>query len=146
MSNEKVEDARLEGYEGPFFPPSLEEIQRRYSHHPQRFNDLFFGDLADRLHSGTVTKHPVTSDEPNHAQSPWDYGVSFVRHGAEYQILFPRLMDHRRLDGTYSTRHVAAYVKGELPDGELAKVTREFVETFNSEYRLMYPHSTKNPH
>ncbi len=104
MSNQKAEDARLQGFEGPFFEGlegTQQKLYREFHRHP---NDVFAGTLVDQLPNGTSFKRLVaTSDE-----YLWTFGIHFKAYGVECVLLLPSTRDNN-VDGTWSERHMALY-------------------------------------
>lgn len=139
MSNEKVESAKLSGFNGPFFPRELDRIQKRFAYHAERFNEQFYAMVRERMGRGARIKHYAqTSDIERQVLSPWPFGISFPLHGKHYKILFPSALDSDRNDGTYATRHVALYVREEATEEELAKAAKYAAHVFTNAYRVKY--------
>jgi hypothetical protein len=137
VSNEKVKTS-LEGYRGPYFPPPLKRIQKRYGYNHARWNKLLFDDIADVLHDGTLTGCPVTDDD-----YVWPFGIRFTINEVRYIVLFPATHDGpEKVDGTYSDRHVALYVADDAPENlssdQRAYVAQIFVNDAITAYRHLY--------
>ena len=139
MSNQKVAEATIPGWSGPFFPAAMEHIQKRYGYATVRFNDMLFDDVADQLNAGKVLNLPVTSDVKSRFKTPWSHGIEFKRHGHTGRALFPMATDSARTDGSFATRHIALYFKGEAPGPrEIDLIGRELADDFIRSYHELY--------
>ena len=141
MSNEKVTIALLRGYSGPFFPDDLAAIQKRFNYHPERFNDMLYERVRERLGRGARLKHfPQTSDVTSPTKTPWSHGISFMLRGRRFKILFPMALDSDKRDGSFALRHVALYGPEDITFQEVQslKVGKYIAHVFVNTYRMKY--------
>lgn len=143
MSNIKVLDSKLVGFSGPFFPDSLERVQRRYTYHRERINEILFDDIVDRLHEGGLWYAPQTSDVEDIRHSPWCCRHDFTRHGHKFAILLPTVLGKGRTDGSFSTRHVALYAQHGTAEVEIELAASEYAEIFVSTYKTLWGNAIK---
>ena len=140
MSNKKVKGALLEGYEGPFFPRSLERIQKRFAYETVRWNKILFDDVADALHDGEHFGHITTSDG-----YVWADGISFMLHKTKFMVLFPMALDtNERIDGTQADRHVALYSSVVVHPKDLDRAADVVASDLVATYRYLYSNAIRD--
>lgn len=138
MSNEKVLDAKLAGFNGPYFPGVLGRIQKRYAYHPERFNEMFYDRLRERIGAPRLKHFPVTSDVTSPVRSPWPVGIQFRHGGKQWKILLPNALDSDKKDGTFAARHVALYCQGDPSPEEIEEAAKFVAHVFANTYRMKY--------
>lgn len=140
MSNRKHANAALleTGFiNGPFFA-GLEPVQRLYSHHPQRINEVFASMVRKKLPKAAARTQRLvrTSDDYR-----WLFGISFSHYGRHATVLMPCMTDGKKEGGTFADRHAAFYYSGEFMSNEERKRTiRKAVNAFEEAYEEMYGH------
>ncbi len=105
MSNIRKPEARLEGLEGPSFPPCIEELQRAFYGQPGRnFKGSTLESFGRSMSSFAYVANERTSDSYK-----WFWAMNFKTIGGRVAILFPYGGDNDRTDGTTADRHAALY-------------------------------------
>jgi hypothetical protein len=118
MSNIQMKEARLTGFEGPFFPASLQALQADYGRPGSPIDGLLldqFTGFFDRRTQMYVIPNPLTSDGYQ-----WYRAILIGETSRAIVVLFPTTTDRTRADGTTTDRHVALYICGakKPTDGE----------------------------
>lgn len=124
MSNEKVETAALEGYDGPFFPESLGEMhQMMYGGDSSNFNGQSLAEVTKRQGLECAVERLTTSDE-----YCWFWCLIITTGNATVVIALPWAQDWDKSDDTRSDRHSAVYTYGSVSEESLDGFIRGFVE------------------
>ncbi len=130
MSNQKHKHARLDRYNGPFFPRGLDDLDQAKT----RFgsvNGMDLDDLGKTVRGYKGQTRPKTSDGYSwfwvlHFQlnKPfWFWSVLeflFGIHGKEIAIAFPWSQDWENTDGTKNDRSLAIYTRGNVNETQMA--------------------------
>ena len=106
MSNEKHAQAILEGYEGPFFPPSVDDLREQLDQ-AESFNAYRLRTIFDNLEGFAGTGQPYTSDGYF-----WFCSLGFVKKRGLVIVLIPWSQDWDKRDGTMSDRSIAVHLLG----------------------------------
>lgn len=106
MSNKKHVDAYLEGYDGPFFPASVDDLRKKL--------DQVAGCSGSWLHRAAkiVDGYVEGFDRPTTSDGYcWFWSMEFARGSGSVVILIPWSQDWDGADGTQSDRGIAVYTK-----------------------------------
>ena len=150
MSNENKAEAKLKGYEGPYFNDpvitgkhrGLSRVQKRLGYHPERFNQMLLDQVAKALPGGYVVMYPKTCDGYR-----WIGAIRFASDGKRFKVLIPMLHDSDMRDDTYADRHAALYSMAasteEDRDAAAVLFADAFVSTYREKYRNAIEHSKR---
>lgn len=140
MSNTKVKEATLPGFEGPYFPETLGRIQKRFRYEAVRWNHQFFDEVAERLHNGATSFYQRTADG-----YMWPVAIIFTHGEVEFKALIPGAHDLPAMrDGTNADRHCAVYSSRTVTPEELKNVSEMFTDAFVRTYRQFYEASIRD--
>ncbi|HEV3244886.1 MAG TPA: hypothetical protein VG102_00845 [Candidatus Paceibacterota bacterium] len=118
MANHQIANAHLNGWRGPFFPPSIKRPHLAYAAKPRSNNFLLR--VAQDAKLPTLEQGPqITSDGYQWYCSLEVYDETLV------MLLFPNCRDKEKVNGTSTDRHVALYLPttSSDPSAEDPKVT-----------------------
>ena len=107
VSNEKHTQATLDGFEGPFFPSSIDELRKQLDIVGLP-NGSWLEDSARNI-EGFVDHlvRPTTSDGYT-----WFWSLEFFEGSGKVAILIPWSQDWDKSDDTQSDRAIAVYAHG----------------------------------
>lgn len=135
MSNVRVIDATIKGLHGPYFD-GLEPIQKLFRKHPERFNKALVETFEEQWTGPGDTEPwpPITTDEYE-----WACSASFRFYNRHILVLFPKMEDEHRRDGTCADRHVALYYQGRpISPARLDRLLRLAAVNFENAYEIWY--------
>lgn len=102
----RVHSAKLQGFDGPFFPHNIERLQRAYS--SQVFGRKELDKAAHSVHAHQENPPIVVEVPQTNDGYQWYVGYGFrTRNGGEMRVLLPRA-DHEGI----ADRHCAIYTRG----------------------------------
>lgn len=137
MSNRCHTDAVLRSWHGPFFPPTLADLQTAYAEWVARLGGLNSCRLASIGEPLKSYQKPIiieTNDGYKWARGPVYKIKRDIRLVGLVRILFPHCTDEARSDGTPTDRSIAVYASnGYVTAVELAEVVREYRQQFVQE-------------
>ena len=126
MSNEKVTDAHLEDYRGPFFPESLERLHETlYGGQSLSFSGGVLTEMVRKGSSPIQIERYTTSDE-----YAWFWCLIARRGKAEVVIALPWAQDFDKSDDSQSDRHTALYTQGTISESELDEFIGEISDLY----------------
>jgi hypothetical protein len=128
MSIKKMTEAKLDGWEGPFFPKSLTALHETPLTSCGITTVEFFEACESAEGFTEANENLSTSDG-----YVWPLQLVFtLASGSALCVLVPDLNDERE-EGGYSTdRHLALYFKGSVPSVAADEVLDELVGNYNS--------------
>jgi len=122
MSNQQHPNARLDGWEGPFFPANLDELHAQLDIGNQSGGWLF--SVLHTLPGFVQGQSVVTTDD-----YAWFYAAHFAFHGGDVLVLIPWSQDWDKADGTQRDRSAAVHIRAEAPDpGGVAVLIHDIAE------------------
>lgn len=147
MSNAHIVEAKLPGFEGPYFPDrivrgrsqGLRRLQKRFGYHPERIYHMLLDRVAERLPDGSVQMHPRTSD--GYLATGL---VEFEHEGTRFGVLFPMLHDTDKTDGTYADRSAALYAAEPVDEDTQLRAMTAFVKVFVKVYKEKYSNAIRH--
>ncbi|CAN5725782.1 hypothetical protein BH11PAT2_BH11PAT2_06430 [soil metagenome] len=123
MSNQKLRDAVIPGYAGPFFPPALDQLQEAYvvrRHNKRPIDQAFLKYFGEEL--ALFFKRVNVRPNFNLLGIVNATSVSLLYvNDVKCRIVFPETNDKKHLNGTVSAHHVALYIDNsdEEPDEKM---------------------------
>lgn len=128
--HEKAINARLEDWQGPFFPPELEEAERAYGKNVRIMGDCLYWEMGigfANFFMGIV-KMPVTSDGYT-----WFRALRFKGYpDGEAIVLFPDTSRAGLTVGDKMDRAIAIYTKGNIDEPYLRELSNALKERFEA--------------
>ncbi len=119
MSNERHAEANLDDFDGPFFPPAVDELLE----HLDRVvgpNGQWLENAAQHVEGFSRRIRATTSDDYN-----WFWSLEFVKDSGKVAILIPWSQDQGKTDGTQSDRSIAVYAQG-VDEAAAEQVAQQF--------------------
>lgn len=142
MEAEKMTDALLDGYNGPFFPEAINELNHLYRHNGRWTGKVLRGTVGKFI-SGYLRMEPriKTSDDYY-----WFWGLDFMVEGGLVRILFP--WSERKIGQEFSMPHssIAVYTQGKASDEAIEHILRVTTKRFDDRLRFEIPALKQTAH
>ena len=106
MSNMKHAEATLAGYEGPFFPPEVDELHRQLDR-TGGYDGAWLKNIGETIEEFQDISRPTTSDG-----YVWFWSLDFSIGRGKVLVLIPWAQDWDKTDGTQSDRGIAVHTRG----------------------------------
>jgi hypothetical protein len=116
MSNQRVENALLEGFSPPIFPGNLRAL-RKTMESTCTTNGLSLETVGKRIKGFVRMDRPTTSDGYT-----WFWGLNFICGETNIAILIPWWQDFNHPNGDTSDRSIAVYTKGKEDEDEVTSL------------------------
>jgi hypothetical protein len=140
MSNKRVTDAVLPGWNGPFFPEGVPRLQQAFSSCQVCTGaqlEQIGVELGKELGAEVACERPVTEEGLGNPHYTWFWSVVFKWTGKKVAILFPWAQDWGKRNGTQTERCVAVYHVDELSDPVRPELVRKILELFSEKLQAM---------
>jgi hypothetical protein len=128
VSNKKHTDAILAGYDGPFFPASVDDLRKQLDE-VGRYNGDWLKKAGDTIDGfvGEVDR-PTTSDG-----YVWFWSLEFSCGSGKVTVLIPWSQDWEQSDGTQGDRGIAVHTKN-TDEATANEVVLQCVEAAKQHY------------
>lgn len=123
VSKQQHTDARLEGYQGPFFPPQVETLAETIGRYGN-VNGALLEEAAEKMGGFVGKERARTSDG-----YAWFWALIFVTADDIVVVLLPWAQDWDGTDGTTADRSIAVH-SGEGSQSAMTAVLDRFIEAF----------------
>lgn len=111
MSKQQHVDARLDGYQGPFFPEAIEELQLVIDN-SSSLNGLSLAVIMQTMPDFISMEHrPTTQDGYR-----WFWSLRFQQDESIVMVMLPRYQDWSQRDGSQADRSIAVHTTGEYEE------------------------------
>lgn len=126
MSNKKHTDAILRDYDGPFFPPSVDDLLEHLNQAGEWSGERA-EQVAEALGGSAWASRPVTSDGYR-----WFLSLDFPAGSGSVVILIPWWNDWGKQDVPQSDRSIAVHTK-DTDKATADTVVRQFIEALRQQ-------------
>lgn len=128
MSRQQRTDAKLSAYDGPHFPPVIDELTDLIES-SQRTRG-WYSDVACRIDGFLGDPYTETSDGYS-----WFASLEFAKGTGSVRVLFPYFQDWDRSDGSSADRAVALYTR-DVDENAAGEVARELIHEISCQFDL----------
>ena len=129
MSKQRYTEAILKGFDGPFFPPPIDQLMEA-KERLGNVNGMNLDVIGRRVEGFSYCRGAQTSDVYS-----WFWALLFKKGEGEVAVLFPWAQDWDKVDGTQSDRSIAVYTQ-EVDEQAANLVLQELTASFQQERQI----------